>query len=182
LLLTAAVKSEGATTALANLARQLSQGSKRRVLVIDANLRDANVHKLFRLPKSPGLSEVLDGSADLSEAIRLVEGSLMALPAGQAVPNPMMLLDSRTMAAVMQDIGREFDFVLVDGANLKEFKDSAILSTHVDGVALVVREGYARRQVIQSALSGLDQARQKLLGIILNGRTYVIPKIIYDWV
>ncbi len=181
-LLTSAVRSEGASTTLANLARQLSRGSARRVLMIDANMRDAELHKLFKITRSPGLADVLEGRAEFSEATRLVEGSLMAIPAGETQQNPMALLDSPRMQELMQQAGQEFDFVLVDGANLKEFRDSAILSTHVDGVALVVRESFARRQVIQTALSNLAQAKPKVLGTILTNRTFAIPKIIYDWV
>jgi capsular exopolysaccharide synthesis family protein len=182
ILLTATLRSEGTTTALANVGKCLAARSRKKVLLIDANFHDASLHRVLGLPGEIGLAEVLDGRLELSRAIRPVEPGLFVLQAGMTPRDAMALLDSPAMAQVLKQVAEQFDVVLIDGANLKDFRDSAVISMYADGVALVVREGMARRQVIEAALVPLERAKAKLLGTILNRRRFVIPKVIYDLV
>jgi len=73
-----------------------------------------------------------------------------------------------------------YEIVLIDGANLKDSKDAVALCSYADGVALVVNEGKTRRQVVKAAIAPLEQKKANILGVILNNRTFAIPKAIYE--
>ncbi len=106
--------------------------------------------------------------------------SLSILPAGQTEFNPVTLLGSSMMEEVINMAKQKYELVFVDGANLKDFKDSAVLSAYLDGTCLVINEGKTRRQVVKSAMVPLEQKKVNLIGVILNNRSFVIPKMIYE--
>ncbi len=182
LLVTAVAAAEGVTTVTANLGVCLARRVPGKVLLIDANLRQPELHTAFGLPDAPGLADVLDGRETLEQVLRQTPGGLAIVPAGRAKADPAALLESLAMSELLRQAKAGWDLVLIDCAQMRGYPDSVILAAGVDGMTLIVREGRARRQVLQAALGPLAHVRTKLLGAILNGRRLVIPKVIYEWV
>jgi non-specific protein-tyrosine kinase len=178
LLVTSALPNEGKTTIAANLAVVMAQAG-RRVLLIDADLRRPSQHKIFDLPNRRGLTSLLlDYSQHQEEEdiLRLVEevvqptpvAGLYLLTCGFIPPNPSELLGSVKMKALLDELAKRFDFLVVDSAPLLAVTDSAILSTQVDSTLLVVRAGKSRKGHLRQAAQRLQEVGGKMAGCILN--------------
>ncbi|WP_218080087.1 GumC family protein [Anthocerotibacter panamensis] len=165
------VAGEGKSTISVNLAVALAQ-LNRRVLLIDADLRRPSQHDLWDLPNREGLSNVLLGEVALQTALRPVMDNLEVLTSGIPVPNPLALLDSETMARLVQDLHGTYDYVLIDTPPLLEAADASILGRMGDGFLLVVRPGVVDFGTAASGRELLEHAGQNVLGQVING---VIP-------
>ena len=104
---------EGKTTAAANLGRMLAQDGH-RVAIVCCDLRRPTIHKLFNVPVTPGLADVVLGTEALASAITQVDNQTFLLPAGSAPPNPSELLGSSRAEAVIVALAKEMDYVVID--------------------------------------------------------------------
>lgn len=179
LMITAALPKEGVTTTIANLAKSVANKCRPKVLIIDANLRRPAIHEFFKIANNDGLVGVLEGRLPLEKAVHNTIDNLSILTAGKADISPATLLESHSMAELVKAAKEKYDVVFLDCANLREAKDAIALSSYVDSIAFIVSEGRTRRQVAQAAVLSL-QGKAIFLGAILNNRTFVIPKAIYD--
>ena len=178
ILVTSSQANEGKTVTTINLAVSLAlSGSK--VLIVDADFRKPGCHGPMKVAHEPGLSNVLTGQCDLAAAVVRSplfpngNGSsnghgLYVLPAGTLPPNPAELLGSGVMSSVLDQLGKQFDFVLVDSPPVLAVTDSIVIATKTDGVLMVVRGGEWGRDVVQRALSQLEAVRANILGVVLN--------------
>lgn len=180
ILITAASPLDGSTTIIANLANFLSNTAGHKVMVIDANLRAPAIHKVFNISDNTGLANVLEGKISLEKAAQALGPNLTVLPAGNTALNSTPLLDSTNMLNVMKTAKEKYEFVFVDYANLRNFKDACVLCLHLDGIALVVNEGKTRHHTIKGLIAPLKHKKANLIGVILKNRTYEIPKMIYE--
>jgi capsular exopolysaccharide synthesis family protein len=167
LLITSPGRGEGKTLTAANLALTMAQEYQQRVCVIDADLRNPRLHRLFGLPDTPGLADVLAGRALLEEALVTVENHhVTVLPAGNAGAHPAELLGSMAMRRVLDTLRLQFDRVAIDAPSATPLADVGILTPLVDSVLLVVRAGVTSKPAIQEAVHAIDHT--KLLGLVLN--------------
>ncbi|MBN2097695.1 MAG: polysaccharide biosynthesis tyrosine autokinase [Candidatus Omnitrophica bacterium] len=180
LLFSAALPREGATTIVANLAKRLAQKLGYKVLIIDANLRSPAMHKVFKIPESPGLAEVLEGKVAFEKAFQVIDRHLNVLTAGKSELNPATLLGSSMMSEIINMAKQKREIILLDCANFKDFQDAAVLAQLADGTAIVIKEGRTRRQVVKAAIAPLQAQKANLIGAILNNRTYAIPGFVYE--
>ena len=161
-----------------NLAVSLALSGS-RVLVIDADMRCPACHSFFRLPREPGLSNFLSGQCELAAAIvkapileerAEADGvlGLYGLPGGRIPPNPAELLSSEVMSRLLNAVGQQYDFVLIDSPPVNAVTDSVVLATKADSVLFVVREGKWNRDLIRKALVQLRTVRARTLGAVLN--------------
>ena len=178
LTLTSALAQEGVSTIIANVGTYLAKKAGHKVLIVDANLRTPKIHALFNIKNDIGLGQVLEGKAQSDKIIHNLGENLFVVSAGNTELNPVTLLDSSVMTDFLQKAQEIFDIVLIDCSELKDFKDAVLLSSRTDGTAFVINEGKTRKQVIQKVIGILD--KDKMLGVILNKRTFSIPKVIYD--
>ena len=171
---------EGSSTVALNLSVSLAKENGRRVVLVDANLRQASLHSSLNLPVSPGFSEVIDEDADLHKGIKQsVIPNLFVLTSGINPPNPMVTFESPKLGDLIQALRSEFDWIVFDCAPVNMYPDSAVLASRVDGVVLVVQAENKRAEVAIQAKEQLEKAGAKILGAVLNRRRYVIPEIIY---
>ena len=174
LLVTSPAKGDGKTVTIANLALTMAQEFNRRIVLVDADLRDPGLHALLGLPQGPGLSDVLNGTVPLDEAlVELPEFNHTVLPAGAPSERPAEQLGSTAMRHALDALRSRFDRVLVDVPPVVPLADVGILAPQVDGVVLVVRAGATTKPEIEKALSVVDASR--LLGIVLNGTEHARP-------
>jgi capsular exopolysaccharide synthesis family protein len=168
LVITSAAPSEGKTMVATNLAVGLAQTGK-RVLVIDADMRRPRVHSVFEKPKQPGLSNVLVGTAKLSDAVHTTTvPGLWLVPAGTEPPNPSELLGSKRFADLMHSLDRHFDWVIVDTPPIMAVTDSAIVAHLTTGVVFVIGAEMTNRYAAQRAISQLSRGSARFLGAVLN--------------
>ena len=166
-LVTSPSTGDGKSLTVANLGLAMAQEYQRRICVIDANLRQPRLHRLFGVPDTPGLSEVLTGRTPLDEAFVAVEDHhITILPAGSTPSHPAELLGTMAMRRVLDSVRSRFDAVLIDAPAAAPLADVSILLPLVDSAIVVVRAGVTSKPAIHDTIAALDGGR--LLGVVLN--------------
>jgi len=159
---------DGKSTTAANLAITFAQQGQRTIL-IDADLRRAVLDKTFAVPREPGLSNLIVGSATIADSVHPTDvPNLFVLPSGQFPPNPSELLGSPAMRGVLDDLRAAYDVVIFDSPPLLAVTDAAVLATIVDGTILVVRTNTTQREAARRALGQLRSVHGRVLGAVLN--------------
>lgn len=169
LLVTSASPGEGKSIIVSNLALAWAQ-SGAQVAAVDCDLRRPNLHKMFAVNNTPGLTGHLLGQAALEEA--LVPSGLAGLdliPCGPLPPNPAELLQSKVMGQIIFRLRDRYDLVIFDAAPVIAVTDAAVLASQVDGTVLVVKAHHVPKDVVLQAKKLLEQAQARLLGVVLNG-------------
>lgn len=168
IVVTSSIAQEGKSEVSANLATAIAQAGQ-RVLLVDADLRRPVQHHIWAIANSIGLSNVLVDQGNVQEAVQEVLPTLSVLSAGVMPPNPVALLESKRMAALVADFSENYDFVIFDTPPLSGTADAAVLGRMTDGVLLVVRPGTIDSVNAQSAKEFLAQSGQHVLGMVMNG-------------
>ena len=168
LVVTSPAPSEGKTTTAANLSVSFAQQGM-RVLLVDCDLRRSRIHKMFNVPREPGMTELILGQQDLDAVTRetAVPG-LYILPSGMLPPNPSELLGGERMRNTLATLGGAFDLIVLDTPPLLAASDAAILATIADGVVLVVRAGVTEALAGQQAIAQLQSVGARIVGAVLN--------------
>ena len=168
IVISSANPGEGKTTTVANLASSLAlYGAK--VLAVDADLRRPTMHQHFGIPKTPGLSDLIVGKCQASEAIQTTRfKGLQVLPCGYVPPNPAELLGSAAMKQVVDALRSHYDRVLIDTPPILAMADTPVLCPLVEGVILVIGAEVSGRPAIQRAVDQITSVGGKVLGVVLN--------------
>ena len=177
---------EGKTTTAVNLAIAMAQAGK-KTLLVEADLRRPFLHRVFGLPKTPGVSEVilankswkdcvrglndlLLGGMEIEKLLRLPNiDRLFVLPSGTPVPNPSEFLSSKAMRELLEELRLEYDYVIVDCPPILPVTDASILASRVDGCILVHKVGRVSRVTLKRAKDILEQVHGRVLGVVLTG-------------
>jgi capsular exopolysaccharide synthesis family protein len=163
------MQGEGKSTTTANLATALSHADK-RVLVVSADLRKPRVHEFFGVPNDVGLSDVLMGDLDITDAIAKSRlPNLWVLPGGNAPSHPAELLQSPSMAAGLAKLREAFDFVVLDCPPVLGLSDCLSVVPLTDAVFLVVRAEQSRGGAIIEACDQLGRVGAQFEGAFVNG-------------
>jgi len=139
-----------------------------RVLLIDADLRRPNIHRLFEVSNDEGLSDVLVGEKSLDDVIlnSHVPG-LDLIVAGPIPPNPSELLGHERMQNIKSMI-RGYDVVVIDTPPVTVVADPMVLTPLADGLLLVVESNRTPKSMVTQAVSRLEQMGTKILGAVVN--------------
>ncbi|MEO5293670.1 CpsD/CapB family tyrosine-protein kinase [Enterococcus cecorum] len=160
---------EGKSTSSANLAVVFAQAG-RRVLLVDADMRKATVHKTFGLSNEVGLSNLVSGQQSASSVIQPSGvDNLSVMTAGPTPPNPAELLNSHRMNVVIEELYQMFDLIVFDLPPVMTVADGLIMASKTDGTVVVICEGVTRKDSIIEAKNRLIQAKARILGVIYNG-------------
>jgi capsular exopolysaccharide synthesis family protein len=168
IMVTSTAPSEGKTVVSSNLADALAQ-AEQRTLIIDGDMRRPRVHEVFEMAQEPGLSNVLIGAVDVRSAIRQTGNPFLSvLPAGHIPPNPAELLGSKKYQRLIEELAKDYDWIIVDAPPVMAVTDAAVVSNGVTGVVFVVGAEMTPRRTAQTALEQLTGARAKVIGAVLN--------------
>jgi protein-tyrosine kinase len=181
LMVTSTLGGEGKTITALNLAIALAQQYDHTVLLVDADLRKPSVHQYLGLKQDVGLAQCLSGQATLEQAlVKTGIGKLVVLPGGTGVNNQLELLSSNRMKSLIQELKTRYAdrYIVFDTAPVLPFADAQVLSTLVDGVLFVVREGMARLHSVKEALETLKGA--PFLGAVYNDAAFAHGKNHYS--
>jgi capsular exopolysaccharide synthesis family protein len=164
LMVTSSMPREGKTLTAVNLALTLSE-YRRRVLLIDADMRRPSVHELFGVPNRVGLGDGLRAPGTTLTLVNSTE-HLTLLTAGRPDPNPAAGLASERMRVVLKEAAERFDWVIVDTPPVGMLSDASLIGSFVDGVVFVVAAGTTERQVVERAINEIG--RERIIGTVLN--------------
>ncbi len=168
IVVTSAVPKEGKSTVSANLATAIAQLG-RRVLLVDADMRHPLQHHIWNLINTAGLSDVIVNQAEFTDVVTTAITNLDILCAGVIPPNPLALLDSKRMAALIESFSTTYDFVIIDAPPLVIGADALTLGKMTDGVLLVARPGVVSSTGVTAAKEALSATGQNVLGLVVNG-------------
>ena len=178
LMVTSTVPQEGKTLTVSNLALTLSESYKRRVLLIDADLRRPSIHEIFGLPNVSGLADGLQSGRGQLPVLE-VSDCLSVVTAGQPDANPMAKLTSHRMGALLEEAASAFDWVLLDAPPVGLMPDANLLARLTSAVVYVIRANSTPYSMIDRAIA--DLGRECIIGTVLNGvEERILPAAGYD--
>ena len=166
---TSSAEDEGATATAANLAVAFA-GAGMRVVLVDGDLRQPQLHQYFGLDGSRGFTTVLVGQSPLDSVLQPVamQGWLRVLPAGPRPSNPAELLASGHLSRLLDELEQRCDIVIIDTPPVLPYTDAAVTAGHVDATVLVASMRSSRLKVIQRALRTLRVVDANVAGVVIS--------------
>jgi succinoglycan biosynthesis transport protein ExoP len=171
IVVSSALSGEGKSIVASHLAA-ISAMLSRRTLIIDADLRRPMQHTLFNLAPAPGITDVIEKRRSLNQAVQLTEvDNLHVLTGGEFHGRPSQLLESPAMKSLVAEAAANYDMVIIDTAPISACADAATLARQSDGIMLVTRPNITIKEVLQRAVSELENNQIPVLGVVVNGMT-----------
>jgi Mrp family chromosome partitioning ATPase len=179
-VLTSTEPGTGCTWVTAHLGEVLAGQVAGSVCLVDANLQAPGLHQQFGVENARGLSDAFTQLDPIRLfAQPLSRPNFWLISSGSAMPNPQGVLASDRMRLRLNELRSEFDFILIDTPALSVSNGAVGLGGIADGVLLVLKANASRRETARQAVDDLQAANAKVLGAVLNQRTYPIPSSIY---
>jgi capsular exopolysaccharide synthesis family protein len=167
-LVTGTAPGEGKTTTLLNLARLLADSGE-GVVVVDGDMRRANLHLRLDVPREPGLTDLFLNQVPLTSLVQPTRSPRLSLvPAGPIPPNPPALLARPELAEAIGELRRLYRWVLVDSPPVAAVTDPLLLAQIADATVLVVQQNKIDRATVKRALAALRKATPNVVGVVLN--------------
>lgn len=158
---------EGKSTTSVNMAIAFSQlGDK--VLLIDADMRKSSIHKKLKIENNAGLSNVLAGFNKYTEVINHISNTLDVITAGQVPPNPSELLGSVRFKELIETVGKEYSYVIIDTPPVDVVTDALVIAPQTAGLVLVVKDQVTPTDSIGRAIEAAKFANINILGAVMN--------------
>jgi capsular exopolysaccharide synthesis family protein len=171
---------EGSSQICAHVGAALACRSSKNVCLVDANLHSPSLHRQFALQNICGLEDMVLGERPLQNMARqLSPANLWMVTAGRRQVEPHALLSSSQLRERLVQLKNDFDYVLIEAPPVGINGTATLLGPLADGVVLVIDANSTRREVARSAKTSLERANVRLLGAVLNDRTFPIPDAIY---
>jgi len=154
-----------------------------KVLAVEANLRNPVFYELLNLSADHSIVSVLEGQSSIENAIQEVpDEGFHVIPAhsGPIEEGEAQLKAApQQLGTLLNELRKRFQYILLDTLPAGKFVDSAALSRHADGVAIVVEANATRQEVLENTIKVLRANRANVIGIVLNKRDLHIPKWLY---
>ena len=169
LLFTSSTVDEGKTTACINFAAAVAQDSKRRTLIVDADMRNPKVHSLLGMKNRAGLGDLLTSDAPAeSVVVSTPIAGLSAVLCGEVPANPGELFGAERMRQLFAELKEGYDCVIIDSPPVLPVVDTINMSPLADGVVLIVEAARTARKKIRRAVHLLNNANASIMGFLLN--------------
>lgn len=165
--ITSSTEQEGKSTTSGNIALSFCQ-SEKKVLLIDLDLRRPSIHKKFGITNQRGFTEVILGKYNINECIQNYKGKLDILTSGKIPPNPAEMLSSKHTTDFLAAIKEHYDYVIIDLPPVLAVTDAQIISTKIDGMIFVVRQGKPKKVEILEANKLLKNVKANIVGSVLT--------------
>lgn len=167
LVVTSSIPGEGKSSVAANLA--FAMGQMEKVLLIDADMRRPTVAKSFDFPVgTPGLANLVAGTARLEDCIKELDDNVSVIPAGTVPPNPLELLSSQRFTKALQVLEGRFDRIVIDSPPTQAVSDALVLSTHANALIYVVKSESTSIPLVKRGVGQLLQNNAPITGVVLN--------------
>ncbi|WP_338070605.1 polysaccharide biosynthesis tyrosine autokinase [Bifidobacterium callimiconis] len=168
IVITSAGVSEGKTTTSVNLAAAYAEAGK-KILLIDADLRNPSVAKALSMNGTVGLSQLLTYQVKSTDAIQQYwKENFHVLPAGKRAPNPGILFNSKAMKSLLDQVSGIYDYVIIDTAPLKVANDAAVFVKEGATMLFVSGLGHGEKKDVRAAAEELETLDVTVAGAVLN--------------
>lgn len=182
IVVTSSEMGEGKTITAINLAATLANVIDYTVLLVDADLRNPSIHKYLGIEPRQGLSEYLEGKANLPDVlIKTGIGKLVLLPAGSVPENPAELLSSEKMKNLVYDLKTRYKdrYIILDSSPILLTAESLSLCSFVDGIIFVVHAAHTPEKSAEKAISLIKG--HNILGVVFNNAPHFLVKNYYSY-
>jgi capsular exopolysaccharide synthesis family protein len=171
----------GCSWVCARMAEMLASQVSASVCVVDANLGAPGLHIQFQTENIHGLSDALHDPESIRRFARpMGRENLWLITSGAESGDRPALISSDRMRMRMAELRQEFHYVLIDAPAINTANDGIVLGRAAEGVVVVIKANSSRRETARKAIQELENAKVRVLGAVLNQRTFPIPQGIYD--
>lgn len=165
--MTSTIPDEGKSVAAFNTALSFAELGK-KVVYIDADLRRSSFKDMLMInTKAPGLSEALTKQSETYVCETNVDNLSIVL-AGKRPPNPSEILSSGHLKEILEELKKQFDYIVIDTPPVTAGADASIIGRVVDGVVLVIRNEYTSKNAIKRSVKELEANGARVVGCVLN--------------
>ena len=163
-----ALKGVGKSLVAVNLAYSFAQ-TKKRVLLIEADLRMPSVSHKTGLKSTPGLSNILAGMDFEENPIQKYTANMDIIAAGDIPPNPSELLGSQRMEDLLHSLAKKYDYIILDLPPVIVVSDALVVSKYVNGFVVVIRQNYDEKAALEEMMRQFSLVKARVLGYVFNG-------------
>ncbi|MCK4602178.1 MAG: CpsD/CapB family tyrosine-protein kinase [Phycisphaerae bacterium] len=179
-LVCSADRQEGASTVAAGLALAGSEPvGVARVALVDFNLRDAALHKMLKAAQAPGVCEIVVDGAEPASVAQSIGAGLDFYAIGNADGRALNVLRSDALPGLFNTLSSSYDYVIVDVAAANHFPDAQVLAGIVKDVVMVAHTDQTPREAVAQAKKRIEAGGGRIAGLVLNLRTFPIPRFLY---
>lgn len=169
IVVTSSQQNEGKSTVIANLVVSFAGMEDKKVLVLEGDLRNPTVHRMFNVSNTHGITDILTNQKSFDECVHVTEvKGLHVLSCGKVPPNPSEMLASKKMRYFIESLREHYDYIFIDAPPIGIITDAGIISTYVDGTILVVASKEVDVEMAKIAKERLDKVNANMLGVVLN--------------
>lgn len=168
IVITSSAPGEGKSQVAANLAVAIAQAG-RRVLLVDADLRQPTQHKIWQCDNALGLAQVLEQTATLDNAVQPTLSNPFLLTAGEATSTALSRFNPKELESFIETALRSYDTIIFDTPPMSWAADSSLLGKVTDGTLLVIRPKQVEVADVQATRRLIHLSGQKVLGVVVNG-------------
>jgi capsular exopolysaccharide synthesis family protein len=168
---TSSIAEEGKTSICANLAANLASIGRKKVLLIDTDLRKCELARHLKISPRPGLTEILRGSASLEDVIKNPMEGLSVITGGERITDATDMLAGDKFRSLLKEMRSRFDIVLLDTPPIIPVADTMSLRDQIDGFIIIFRMGFTPHVMLRQIVGEIE--KEKILGVVLN---YVEPQ------
>ena len=167
ILVTSAEMNEGKTTTICNLAKCFGELDDIKVILIDCDFKKRGVSRKLGIQNPFGVSDIVFGNKKLDECIQKVE-DIDVLPSGGVPNNTSMLLNSKVMKNLVNELREKYDYVFIDSPPICRLNDACIIAQYADGTVLVNASKEIDSKVAKLTLEKLKKVGANIIGVVLN--------------
>lgn len=166
-MMTSAKQDEGKTTTICNLAMVMTE-LKKKILLIDLDLRKPAVHKTYKLSNKKGLTDMLMNKDNYKLYLQNVYHGLDVLTSGIIPANPAEIINSKALKELLKEVSHDYDYIFLDAPPVMLISDPITISTYSDAVILTIKHGNTEKDLVRRAVESLKQVNANIIGIVLN--------------
>jgi Mrp family chromosome partitioning ATPase len=170
-------EAEGTSVLCAQLGRLLASQVASHVCIVDANVRAPSLRPLLDVGSSDGESSLQ--AATQAQLLQQIAGNLWLISGHLAATNGGVTASLDQVRSQIKELPPEFAYVVINAPPIGLYSDAAILGKWANGVVLVLEADSTRRVATRKAKQALEAANVRVLGTVLNNRTFPIPEKIY---
>ena len=167
IMITSAKQDEGKTTTICNLVMVMTE-LKKKILLIDLDLRKPAVHKTFKISNKQGLTDILINKDDYKSYLHNVYQGLDILTTGMIPANPTEIINSKALKELIKEMSKSYDYIFIDAPPVMLVSDPITISTYSDAVILAIEHGKTEKELAKKAVESLKQVNANIIGAVLN--------------